>query len=296
MKNGAMVFLAVFVGLGLSWCGFVLAPTRQLGGAKQTTVLNSSDLYPVGRPGEANQGLQVYRANGCAACHTEQVRQTGVVCDVVLTGDRTNQQVALNAIRTITNGVSETQLINSYIGRPGRPYTVLSGVSKLIADLVSSKITAVGGQAEIHIVATGPDITRGWGMRQSVAEDYLYDYPVQLGSLRAGPDLSNVGVRAPDMNWQLVHLYAPNSEVKDSTMPPFRYLFEIRKISGTGVPPVQTGETPVPQPSPDALVFPKGSGPPAGYEVVPKPEAQELAAYLLSLRINVPLYSAPFTP
>ena len=56
MKNGALVFLAVFVALGLSWCGFVLAPVRQLGGAKQTTILNSSDLYPVGRPGDANLG------------------------------------------------------------------------------------------------------------------------------------------------------------------------------------------------------------------------------------------------
>jgi cytochrome c oxidase cbb3-type subunit 2 len=118
-------------------------------------------------------------------------------------------------------------------------------------------------------------------MRQSVAEDYLYDYPVQPGSLRVGPDLANIGVRDPDLNWQLVHLYAPSSEVKGSTMPPFRYLFEVRKI-GSAL-------------SANALVFPKGSGPPAGYEVVPKPEAQELAMYLLSLRANAPLYSAPYT-
>jgi cytochrome c oxidase cbb3-type subunit 2 len=172
----------------------------------------------------------------------------------------------------------------------------LNSLAKEVADAVSDKISAAGGNAEIHIVATGPDIARGWGMRQSVAEDFLYDYPVQFGGLRAGPDLSNIGVRAPDMNWQLVHLYAPSSEVKSSTMPPFRYIFEVRKISGTGVSPVQTGGTPVPQPSPDALVFPKGFGPPDGYEVVPKPEAKELAAYLLSLRANVPLFDAPFTP
>src|SRR5664280_3029177 len=85
MKNGFWIFLAVFVALGGSWCGFVLAPELQLGGAKQTTILNSSSVYPVGRPGEANQGLSVYRANGCAACHTESVRQDGMVCDVVLT-------------------------------------------------------------------------------------------------------------------------------------------------------------------------------------------------------------------
>jgi hypothetical protein len=65
-------------------------------------------------------------------------------------------------------------------------------------------------------------------------------------------------------------------------MPPFRYLFRVKKI-GTG-------------PSPDALIFPNGSGPSAGYEVVPTPEAQQLAAYLLSLRADVPLHDAPFTP
>jgi cytochrome c oxidase cbb3-type subunit II len=261
MKNGAQVFLAVFVALGLSWCGFVLAPARQLGGAKQTAILNSSDLYPAGRPGDANLGLQVYRANGCAACHTEQVRQSGVTCDVVLTSPGKNPAAVSNLVSTLK----------------------LNRLTKEVADAASGKISAAGGKVEIHIIASGPDIARaGWGMRQSVAEDYLYDYPVQIGSLRVGPDLANIGVRDPDANWQLVHLYTPASEAKDSTMPPFRYLFEVRKIGNS--------------PSTDALVFPKGFGPPAGYEVVPKPEAKELAAYLLSLRANVPLYSAPFTP
>ena len=84
MKNGALIFLAAFIALGGSWCGFVLAPQLQLGGMKQTTILNSSDVYPVGRTGGANLGLQAYRANGCAACHTQQVRQDGVACDVIL--------------------------------------------------------------------------------------------------------------------------------------------------------------------------------------------------------------------
>ncbi len=121
-----------------------------------------------------------------------------------------------------------------------------------------------------------------WGLRQSVAADYLYDYPVQLGSLRAGPDLANVGARLPDLNWQLVHLYAPQSVVKNSAMPPFRFLFEVRKIGDA--------------PSPDALKFPQGFAPPAGSEVVPTLEAKQLAAYLLSLKADAPLYEAPFTP
>lgn len=259
MKSGFWIFLAVLVALGGSWCGFVLAPELQLGGAKQTTILNSSDVYPVGRPGEANQGLSVYRANGCAACHTEQVRQTGMTCGVTLTD-------------AVKNPAAVTNLISSL---------VLTNLTKKDADKVVDKITAAGGKTEIHIAATGSDIARGWGMRQSVAEDFLHDNPVQLGSLRAGPDLANIGARA-DANWQLLHLYAPKSVVKGSTMPPFRYLFEVRKIGR--------------EPSPDALKLPPEFAPAAGYEVVPKSEARELAAYLLSLRATVPLYSAPISP
>jgi membrane-bound ClpP family serine protease len=78
MKNGFSVFIAAFIALGASWCGFVLAPVLQLGTAKQTAVLNSGDTYPVQRTGDATLGLQVYRANGCAACHTEQIQQTAL--------------------------------------------------------------------------------------------------------------------------------------------------------------------------------------------------------------------------
>jgi cbb3-type cytochrome oxidase cytochrome c subunit len=259
MKSGFLVFLASLIALGGSWCGFVLAPVLQLGGEKQTAVLNSTDLYPVGRPGLANQGLQVYRANGCAACHTEQVQQSGVACDVVLTSAGKDPAAMTNLISSLK----------------------LNGLTKDLADALVEKITAAGGKAEIHIVATGPDVTRGWGRRHSVAEDFLYDDPVQLGSLRIGPDLADVGTRQPDANWQLVHLYAPQSVVKDSAMAPFRYLFRVQKIGSA--------------PSPDALVFPKGFGPPAGDEVLPTARAQELAAYLLSLHADVPLHDAPFT-
>ena len=260
MKNGFFIFLAAFLALGGSWLGFVLGPVHQLGGAQQTTVLNSTDTYPLQRTGDATLGLQVYRANGCAACHTESVRQTGMACNVVLTEAGKNPQAVTNLVLSLT----------------------LSKLTREAADKITDQIIAAGGKAEVHIAATGPDMARGWGMRQSVAEDYLYDQPVQLGSLRAGPDLSNIGVRAPDANWQLTHLYAPAAVMKGSTMPPFRYLFELRKLGLT--------------PSPDALQFPKEFVLPAGYEVVPTPEGRELAAYLLSLRANAPLYSAPISP
>jgi cytochrome c oxidase cbb3-type subunit II len=262
MKNGFSVFLAVFLALGLSWGGFVLAPAVQLGTQKQAAVLNSSDVYPIQRSGNATLGLQVYRANGCAACHTEQIRQEGSVCEVVLISPGKNPAAVSNLVAKLK----------------------LSGLAKEEADVVSDQITAVGGKSETHIVATGADIARaGWGQRQSVAADFLYDAPVQLGSLRAGPDLANIGMRHADQNWQLVHLYLPQALVKNSAMPPFRYLFELRKkIDGVS--------------SPDALIFPAAFAPPAGYEVVPTTEAKQLAAYLLSLRADAPLYETPFTP
>src|SRR5882724_8072685 len=90
MKSGFGVFFAVAVALGGSWVGFVVAPTLQLGTAKQTTVLVSGDTWPQQRTGEATLGMQIYRANGCVACHTEQVRQQGVLFNVVLTSPGKN--------------------------------------------------------------------------------------------------------------------------------------------------------------------------------------------------------------
>jgi cbb3-type cytochrome oxidase cytochrome c subunit len=41
------------------------------------------------------------------------------------------------------------------------------------------------------------DIDRKWGQRRSAPRDYLFDRPVLLGKMRVGPDLSNMGKRAP---------------------------------------------------------------------------------------------------
>jgi cytochrome c oxidase cbb3-type subunit 2 len=260
VKNGFVIFLAAFAVLLVSWSAFVLGPQIQLGGEKQVPVLNSTEVYPHIRPGDANQGLQVYRANGCAACHTEQVQQDGVACDVVLSSAGKNPSTVSNLLSTLN----------------------LHNLSQEEAQSASEEIAAAGGKVETHIMAVGPDIARGWGLRRSVAEDFLYDNVVQPGSLRIGPDLAGVGSRQLDASLILQHLYAPRSVVKDSLMPPFRYLFETRK----------SGDAP----SPDALNLPPGYTPPAGCEVVPKPEAKKLVAYLLSLHADVPLYDAPFTP
>jgi cbb3-type cytochrome oxidase cytochrome c subunit len=290
MKTGVSVFIAAFFALGASWYGFVYGSIQQLGMEKQTVVLQSGDNWPQQRTGEATLGLQVYRKYGCAACHTVQVRQMGVRDEISLTDLAGNKpedfkQFVNSLLMNVNDLMASSNVIAANLDKwNGQvPVTLYSGEDSAAVAALSDKLKGAKVKTDARVVATGSDIWRGWGMRQSVAADYLYDAPLQLGSLRAGPDLSLIGVRESDVNWQLQHLYAPASVVKDSTMPPFHFLFEVRKKADGPA-------------SSDALVLPKEFAPVDGMEVVPTPEARELVAYLLSLKANQPLYEAPFTP
>ena len=200
MNRGPLVFLGAFFALSLSWIAFVLAPQLQIG--VQQAALAGQSIYPTLRAGMAQQGREVYRANGCVYCHTEKVLPPSLASDFV----------------------------------------------------------------------------RGWGQRQSVAQDYLNETPAFLGMVRLGPDLANVGARQPSELWHLQHLYNARLVSKGSTMPRYRFLFSKRKVGR--------------QPSPEALPLPE-SETGRGYEIIPKPEARQLAAYLISLQSDVPLFEAP---
>lgn len=116
-----------------------------------------------------------------------------------------------------------------------------------------------------------PDGLRGWG-RPSTPGDYAFDYPHQLGTMRTGPDLFNIGVRQPSAEWHLAHLYQPRALVPWSIMPSYPYLFEIKE-SYYGA---------------DVLVrLPKKFKPKKGY-VIAKKEALDLVAYLKSLKRDYP--------
>jgi cbb3-type cytochrome oxidase cytochrome c subunit len=277
MNHGPLVFLAAFFALAASWCGLVLAPEIQIGREQPgTNVVDTAQLYPQPPPGLARQGLRVYRANGCAVCHSQQIRQTGTLVNVTLTDVGTNPVAVAEALVNANVGITKA----SGPGLAGGfPQTLLRGAEIDAAKAAVKALNAAGAQSSIQIEPVGPDIARGWGTRRTVARDYLYDDPVMLGSQRVGPDLANVGLRLPDANWHLRHLYAPRLEVPGSPMPPYRFLFEERKIEL--------------EPSPDALQLPKDLAPPPGYEIVPRPAARALVAYLLDLHANTPLFEAP---
>jgi cbb3-type cytochrome oxidase cytochrome c subunit len=274
MRSTGTLFLAGFAALAASWGGLVLAPQLQLGRQSMAEVTGSSSLYPQPRPGLASQGAEVYQANGCYHCHSRQVRQTGAAMDVLLTDAGTNQSQVLSAFKLLDLSLVDNPLT-------GLPRELMVDVEKSRADFAQKTLEDAGAKASVQVRATGPDIDRGWGKRGSVARDYLQDQPLLLGSQRLGPDLTNIGVRQPDAAWHLKHLYAPTAVVEASSMPPYRYLFETRRIRQA--------------PSPQALVLEGDLAPEPGFEIVPTDDARALVAYLLSLRTDIPLFEAPFT-
>ena len=279
MNYGALIFLAAFIGISASWFGLVLTPQIQIGRETQATnTVNTAELYPIARPGLANEGAEVYRANGCVYCHSQQIGQSGTEVNVVLSEVGTNPVAVVEALINAKVGVTNA---NAAGLSAGLPKTILHNVSIGNAKKAAKAVRDAGAESRVDVVPVGADIERGWGKRRSVAQDYIYDSPVMLGSQRVGPDLANVGARLPDAKWQLLHLYAPRTVVPDSVMPSYKFLFEQRKING--------------QPSPDALPLEGDYAPPAGYEVVPRAEAKALVAYLLSLHAGAPLYEAPLS-
>jgi cbb3-type cytochrome oxidase cytochrome c subunit len=272
MNHGPLIFLGAFAALAFSWFGLIIEPQLQFGNAQPTNSVSPGDLYPQARSGQAQQGLQVYRSLGCATCHSQQAGQTGNVFDLVLAKAGTNQAEVAEALAKVKPGLSPADTAKLLVKVPS---PVLLGVDKSTAEAAKEKLSVGGAQPEVVVVPTGPDIARGWGRRRSVAADFLYDQPVMLGSQRIGPDLANVGIRLPDTEWHLLHLYNPEIAVKKSKMPPYRFLFEKRRVGQ--------------QPSPDALKLTA----PEGYEIVPKGEAKALVAYLLSLRTSAVLFETP---
>ncbi len=120
------------------------------------------------------------------------------------------------------------------------------------------------------------DADRGDTRRETNAYDFFGEKFAQIGVMRMGPDLSNLGRRveteyAADSSpeaWLYAHLYNPrdNPKLWKSTCPPHPFLFEKREIKGSR--------------STDALEVETCEN----FELVPGPDAKALVSYLLSLK------------
>ena len=201
-----------------TWCALVVLPWIARGHLPPITDPDSTDITPWDKPNLAHAGEPVYAANGCAECHTQQVRPA-------------------------TSG----------------------------ADLIRGWGTSRGDD--------GKEITR-----RTYARDYIWEHQVFLGHSREGADLANVGARMTTAQDYYRLLYDPYIANPHCSMPAYRFLFTTRRIAG--------------QPSANALVLPELDAPPAGFEIVPTPQAQALVAYLLALKkdYKLPTGDDPLPP
>lgn len=211
------LFLVVAT-FAFAWFGLIVLPWSEIGHLQPIKDEGSTDITPWDSPNTAHQGEQIYAANGCAYCHTQQIRPAS------------------------------------------------SG-----ADFIRGWATAKDPD--------GKEVTR-----RSFPRDYIWQGRTFLGHTRFGADLSNVGARFTDAASLYHLLYSPEANNAQTTMPAYKFFFTKRKIDG--------------QPSADALVFSSEQAVPAGYEIVPTPEAKALVAYLLSLQkgYHLPDEKGPVPP
>lgn len=198
MNIAPFIFIGLLATFSASWFAYVFKSAAELGRLHPFVDPITAEVYPIARSGEAMQGAEVYRAQGCAACHTQQVRSS----------------------------------------------------------------------------SEGNDQARGWGARRTVATDYMLENPPQLGKVRLGPDLSNIGQRKTtnDIVWHYQHLLNPKAVVEKSTMPSYPYLFT--KVSAGTI-----GSFSIP------------TEPNVAY--IPTDDAKALAAYLVSLKNSGSVFEAP---
>lgn len=114
------------------------------------------------------------------------------------------------------------------------------------------------------------DIERKWGERRSAPRDYIFDRPALLGKMRMGPDLANIGKRAPadDAN-------APAPGSTTSTAAPGAAAPASSPAPGGAPPPMGAPLTPG-APSAGEAPGAAGTGPaplPAGAAPAPSPAA-----------------------
>lgn len=275
MNNGAALFLGILLSLAVSFWTLLFAPQLQIG-RQDVRPIEGGEVYPSPRPGLAQRGAEVYRSLGCAECHTRQVRQTGAIFEVHIAEVGTNLNAVAAVFGESAMGTGDEGLDSRHFRK--LPATVGTNLTGNAAQNLVAQFTAAGAKAVPMLIPLGPDVQRGWGPRLSVAQDYLHDYPVLLGNLRLGPDLANFGARQTNATAIHTQLYDSRRMTKGSLMPPYPFLYETL-TNGAASPA-------------NAIVLPL-DGANAAQVIVPSEDAQALAAYLISLKADAPLFEAP---
>lgn len=155
----------------------------------------------------------------------------------------------------------------------------LPGTKALSGDAMAGKLVYISeGCVACHTQQVrNVDMDKLFGSRPGIASDYAHikrtsffqNTATLMGTERTGPDLTDVGNRQPSIDWNLLHLYNPRTVVKQSIMPSYEWLFEVKQEPLKSDVVINVPE--------EFLTGKKG-------KVVAKKEALQLVAYLQSLK------------
>lgn len=296
MKGLQVLFFGIFGIFGFSWLGMTVIPNLQIGSLDPQTDEEGTDVYPYPDSGMAVRGAQVFAANGCVYCHSQQVRPDYGGSDLERKwGERRSAPrdylfqpiVFLGKMRTgpdLANVGHRPALQEKGAATP--PPAAAAGAAAGPATAAASP--AAAGATASPAAAVAPSPAPGASPVVAVATaPAAAASPAALPNAGAQP-AANVATSAPALvenvngltgdgklipytaAWHHRHLYSPRSISEDSDMPAFRFLYEKRRISGIV--------------SPDALNFAGDAGEEAkiGWEIVPSYDAKCLVAYLMS--------------
>lgn len=278
MKGIAPLFLGIFGTLAFSWAGLILIPNFQIGHLEPQVDEEGNDPYPAPKSGMVERGRQIYAANGCVYCHSQQVRGDYAASDLERTrdlgaapkakwGERRSAPRDYLFEHPVLLGKMRLGPDLANMGRGAPVEQVAPGTSPTPSGSPPASGSSPAGSAE-KVAATTP---------AAAAPAPAPVSPAPNAAAPAGPSPNTVGPTSAEKGappvysaaWHHRHLYSPRSLVLDSNMPAYRFLYEKRRISG--------------ERSADAVPVGNGDKVSAGWEVVPTYDAKCLVAYLMSL-------------
>jgi cbb3-type cytochrome oxidase cytochrome c subunit len=299
MKGLAPLFLGVFGTFAFSWVGLTVIPNWQIGHLNPQSDEEGTDTYPMPQSGMFARGARVYAANGCAYCHSQQVRADYSAADIERKwGDRRSaprdyiferpvflgkmrmgQDLANIGARAPAEQESPPPAGAAAPAASPAPSAAPSGASPAPAGAaspspVSPTSKPTGSPPPAGFPATSPSVPRP---NESPASPSA---PVAASGSPAAASAPWPEVTAGEppmysVAWHHVHLYSPRSINVDSVMPSYRFLYQTRRISDA--------------PSAEALHLTGSDSPREGWEIVPTFDARCLVAYLMALNQSHPL-------
>jgi cbb3-type cytochrome oxidase cytochrome c subunit len=281
MKGLQPLFLGIFGIFAFSWFGMTVVPNLQIGSLNPQTDEDGGDVYPAPPSGMAVRGAQVYAANGCVYCHTQQVRPDYGGSDLERKwGQRRSAPRDYIFEPIVMLGKMRTGPDLANVGhREGQEEkAAATAPPPAPAAAPAAGASPAAGATATASAAPSPAASPAGTANPAAAATPSTAAPALVAETR---ELTADGKPLPyTAAWHHRHLYNPRSVAEDSNMPPYRFLYEKRRVGGVA--------------SPDALNFAgdASDNPATGWEIIPTYDAKCLVAYLMTLDQSHPLKEA----